>query len=186
MVLILDLDKLQGIRDHAEQTYPEECCGLLVGWITASAKGDEVRQVVRCVPADNAWDETVAAEVNPLQRISVAERPTTKDNRYWIDPQLMLRVQREAREGTGTDSAGHRHLDIIGTYHSHPDHLALPSECDRTLAWPSYSYIIVSVIQGQAVDLRCWCLDGAHQFQPEVMRMEAQPPHTPHPPTPML
>jgi proteasome lid subunit RPN8/RPN11 len=162
VVLILDPDNLQGIRAHAEQTYPEECCGLLVG--QTAVDGTDVRQVVHCVAADNGWDAEAAATVGSLSSSPEAEARETKGNRYWIAPALMLRVQKEARD---------RNLDIVGVYHSHPDHVAVPSECDRTLAWPGYSYIIVAVTQGKATDLRSWHLDAQHQFQPEVMRMGA-------------
>jgi proteasome lid subunit RPN8/RPN11 len=72
----------------------------------------------------------------------------------------MLKAQKQARD---------RNLDIIGIYHSHPDHPAVPSEFDRAIAWQQYSYIIVSVQQGKACDLKNWSLDDDHQFQPEEM-----------------
>ena len=49
-------------------------------------------------------------------------------------------------------------LDIVGYYHSHPDHPARPSEFDREHAWPGTSYVIVSVEKGKAVDCRSWRL----------------------------
>jgi proteasome lid subunit RPN8/RPN11 len=74
----------------------------------------------------------------------------------------MLQVQRSARE---------RELEIIGIYHSHPDHPAVPSECDRRLAWPVYSYVILSVQSGQVMACQSWRLDDQHQFQPEAIKM---------------
>ncbi|MDQ2696098.1 MAG: M67 family metallopeptidase [Pseudomonadota bacterium] len=53
-------------------------------------------------------------------------------------------------------------LDIVGIWHSHPDHPARPSETDRQRAWGGWSYVIVAVHQGQAVDLRSWRLAGDH------------------------
>jgi proteasome lid subunit RPN8/RPN11 len=50
-------------------------------------------------------------------------------------------------------------LDVVGWYHSHPDHPARPSEFDREHAWPWYSYIIVSVQGGQAKDITSWRLN---------------------------
>ncbi|HEY9735823.1 MAG TPA: M67 family metallopeptidase [Trichocoleus sp.] len=176
MVLILNPDNLQAIRAHAERTYPEECCGLLVGHCSAVGEED-VREVVNCAAAENAWDSEAAAAVGSLSNTVESETARTKDSRYWIDPRLMLQVQREARD---------RNLNIIGVYHSHPDHAAVPSECDRSLAWPGYSYIIISVAQGKATDVRSWHLDDQHQFQAEVMRMGAQPPHTSDLSTPIL
>jgi proteasome lid subunit RPN8/RPN11 len=49
-------------------------------------------------------------------------------------------------------------LDLLGFYHSHPDHPARPSQYDLDHAWPSFSYVIVSVQAGEAVDLRSWKL----------------------------
>jgi len=48
---------------------------------------------------------------------------------------------------------------VVGFYHSHPDHPARPSEFDREHAWPFYSYVIVSIAQGAAVDMTSWILD---------------------------
>ena len=49
-------------------------------------------------------------------------------------------------------------LDLLGFYHSHPDHPARPSQYDLDHAWPSFSYVIVSVMSGEPVDLRSWKL----------------------------
>ena len=86
----------------------------------------------------------------------------TKNRRYTIDPRDMLRSQKAARE---------KGLNIIGVYHSHPDHVAEPSECDRAQAWPEYAYTILSVQQGKTADVRNWSLDSDHQFQPEAMEV---------------
>ena len=59
-------------------------------------------------------------------------------------------------------------LELIGWYHSHPDHPARPSEFDREHAWPWYSYIIVSVAGGQPQDMTSWLLaDDRSHFEPE-------------------
>lgn len=54
--------------------------------------------------------------------------------------------------------ADERGLALVGFYHSHPDHPARPSQHDLDHAWPSFQYIIVSVMQGRAEDLRSWQL----------------------------
>jgi proteasome lid subunit RPN8/RPN11 len=86
-----------------------------------------------------------------VERIVAAEneRGDSRHNRYVISPQALLKAQREAR------ASG---LDIVGYYHSHPDHPARPSEFDREHAWPGTSYVIVSIERGKAVDLRSWRL----------------------------
>jgi proteasome lid subunit RPN8/RPN11 len=148
--LTLHAEHLQAIYAYAERTYPEECCGLLLGTIAADAS---VVHDVYAVP--NAWDTEAANELN--ENVSF-----TKTRRYWIAPEDMLAGMREARQ---------RNLDIIGIYHSHPDYPAEPSECDRALAWSQYSYLIVSVEQGAANNHRSWTLNEQHQFEPEALQL---------------
>jgi len=63
-------------------------------------------------------------------------------------------------------------LDVVGWYHSHPDHPARPSQYDRDHAWPWYSYIIVSVRNGQPQDMTSWRLnDDREQFSPEAIEI---------------
>ncbi|MDX2216108.1 MAG: M67 family metallopeptidase [Oculatellaceae cyanobacterium bins.114] len=155
MVLRLTSDHLQQIQAHAEGTYPDECCGLLLG--QGLPDEPDTRIVVEVWQTQNAWSDEVARELSD----SKSEHGSlSKSRRYWIDPKQMLAGQRYARD---------RHLTIIGIYHSHPDHAAVPSECDRVLAWSDYSYLIVSVCQGCAQNLLSWRLDPTHQFQPETI-----------------
>jgi proteasome lid subunit RPN8/RPN11 len=66
-------------------------------------------------------------------------------------------------------------LDLIGWYHSHPDHPARPSEYDREHAWPWYSYIIVSVQNGNPRDMTSWRLqDDRSAFVPEEVEIRNQ------------
>lgn len=149
MILQLLPEHLQIIRTHAESTYPDECCGIILGHATSEGK-----TVVEVMPTENAWN-TEAADF-PDDDTEESQR-----RRYAIAPQVMLKAQREARD---------RSLNIIGIYHSHPDAPAIPSECDRLYAWPEYSYIIVSVPKGKAETLQSWSLDDTHQFQPEAIQ----------------
>ena len=153
MVLQIQLEHLQAIRAHAESTYPEECCGLLLGKFTSDRK-----ELLEVRPTENAWQEETARELGQELAASGTIAPLTKERRYIIKPAEMLRVIKEARS---------RDLSLIGVYHSHPDHPAIPSECDRQLAWPEYSYIIVSVLQGKAGEILTWNLDEENQFQAE-------------------
>jgi proteasome lid subunit RPN8/RPN11 len=150
-VLNLHSYHLQDIQTHAESTYPEECCGLLLGHLSGDA-----RTLLEVLPTENSWDEETADAFQLVDGLS--KRKSSKRNRFSIAPQVMLWAQKEARN---------RNLNIIGIYHSHTDHPAVPSEFDRVIAWPQYSYIIVSVRQGLACDLKSWSLDDNQQFQPE-------------------
>ncbi|MCC5607418.1 M67 family metallopeptidase [Nostoc sp. CHAB 5834] len=145
----LSQEHLQTIRTHAESTYPEESCGMILGYL---ANGGKV--VVEVIPTENAWNTEAAAE------FSGKRTAESKKRQYAIAPEVMLKTQREARD---------KSLNIIGIFHSHPDHPAIPSECDRLYAWQGYSYIIVSVQNGKAGELQSWSLDEHHQFQAEAI-----------------
>ena len=69
--------------------------------------------------------------------------------RFLVRPDDYLVAEKQARE------AG---LDLLGFYHSHPDHPAQPSQYDLDHAWPSFSYAIVSVISGEDKLLTSWRL----------------------------
>ncbi len=158
------------IAAHAEQDYPWECCGLLLG--TPQPNGD--RTVVEVCPTPNAWDTLresfPAPETDAPAGIAApansGDRPTPRDEtrQFAIDPADFLRLTRVARD---------RNLDIIGIYHSHPDHPAVPSEFDRTYAWPQYSYVIVAIESGHLVDCQSWRLDADAQFQQELIVIPA-------------
>jgi proteasome lid subunit RPN8/RPN11 len=144
MTLAIASAQLQQICQHAAVAYPQECCGLIVGKISG-----ETKQTIAVYPMPNTWTEDVTTPSSHSMR-----------DRYAIDPAAMLDVIKQSR------SQG---LEIIGIYHSHPDHPAIPSECDRQLAWSHYAYLIVSVDRGEPVTQLCWCLDRQQQFQSEVI-----------------
>ena len=79
--------------------------------------------------------------------ISNAREEESKRTRFLIRPEELMRGERHARA---------RGLDVVGFYHSHPDVEAVPSRYDLEHAWPTYSYVVVSVRGGRAVDLRSW------------------------------
>ena len=93
-------------------------------------------------------DRKVVAETYP---ISNAREEEAKRNRFLIRPEELMRGEKYARENG---------FDVVGFYHSHPDDRAVPSQYDLEHAWPTYSYIVVSVEQGQAVDLRSWEMES--------------------------
>lgn len=92
-------------------------------------------------------------------------REDSRHNRYLISPEQFLAAERQAR------TAG---LDVIGIFHSHPDHPSRPSAFDLDHAWPWYSYLIVSVEQGEVKDAHAWRLtDDRSRFEPEDLVLDA-------------
>lgn len=109
-------DAIVEIARHAEEGYPNEICGILVG-----PRGG--RRATRARRARNTIDQRA-------------------HDRYEIDPRDLIRIQREA------DDAGE---DVVGYYHSHPDHPARPSVFDADRAWAGPVYIITSCVRGEVV-----------------------------------
>jgi proteasome lid subunit RPN8/RPN11 len=94
----------------------------------------------------------------------INRRDDSPRNRFSVSSQDVIDAEKSAR------SQG---LDVVGWYHSHPDHPARPSQYDRDHAWPWYSYIIVSVAQGQPQDMTSWRLDdNREQFSPEGIQIQ--------------
>ena len=88
-----------------------------------------------------------------------AREEAARHNRYLFSPQEYLLGESEA-ERLG--------LELIGVFHSHPDHPNRPSEFDRQWAWPSFSYLITSVQTRRAVESRAWRLaEDRSQFEEE-------------------
>jgi proteasome lid subunit RPN8/RPN11 len=80
-------------------------------------------------------------------------------DRYELDPHDFLRADEAARAAA---------LDIVGVWHSHPDHPARPSETDRAAAWEGWSYLIASVTGDGLQDLRSWRLSGERFLEEPV------------------
>jgi proteasome lid subunit RPN8/RPN11 len=99
-----------------------------------------------------------------VRLVPVLNRRTDDPRRYLISPDDLLRITLELRRAS---------LDVLGCYHSHPDHPAVPSEFDSQNAWPWYSYIIVRVDRGRAAELTSWVLEedcsAMHQESLEVL-----------------
>ena len=69
-------------------------------------------------------------------------------------------------------------LDLLGFYHSHPDHPARPSQFDLDHAWPSFSYVIVSIMSGEDTQLTSWQLkDDRSAFDEEHVQITRSPAH---------
>jgi proteasome lid subunit RPN8/RPN11 len=139
---------LEEIERHAEREYPRECCGLLIGRIS---DGGRTREVHDAYPVENAFGEE-------------GER----HHRMAIEPLDYARAERlHAARGLG----------VVGNYHSHPDHPAVPSQYDleHLAPWPTMSYVVVSVRGGKAAGLRSWELEADRsRFKEEELVKEEQ------------
>ena len=103
--------------------------------------------------------EKKVVEVHPVQNKN-AER--THD-RYEIEGKEFVKIDKEASK---------KGLQIIGIYHSHPDHPAIPSAYDTEHAWVGYSYMIAAVEKGEAIDIRSWIFnEEKKQFEEEEIKL---------------
>ena len=154
--LWISQELMERIRQHGAETYPHECCGALLG-----------REDISPGPDSNVDDRKIPREILSLFPL-VNRREDSPRNRFSVAPDD-VRGAEKAASGQG--------LELIGWYHSHPDHPARPSDYDRDHAWPWYSYIIVSVHSGSAKDMTSWRLkDDRSEFveeKIEFMRVNA-------------
>lgn len=105
--------------------------------------GPEARRVARIEPVDNRASGDRA-------------------RRYTIDPEAFLAIEKRARlEG----------LEVLGFYHSHPDHSAEPSTTDRAEAFPHYDYVIAAVRSGRVEDMRVWRFEPTTGFIPGALQV---------------
>ena len=118
------------------------------------ALADEIRRhgeaayTAECCGAMVGRAEGAAKEV--LRLSPAVNRRTDDPHRYLIAPDDLRQLEREVRE------AGQ---EIVGYYHSHPDHPARPSAFDAEHAWPWYSYLIVRIDRGRGAEMASWVLD---------------------------
>ncbi len=109
-------------------------------------------------------DGANAREVRALFPLT-NRRDDSPRNRFSITADDFRAAERAAKQ---------QGLELLGWYHSHPDHPARPSEFDREHAWPWYSYVIVSVAQGEPRDMTSWQLaDDRSHFLPEEIAASA-------------
>jgi proteasome lid subunit RPN8/RPN11 len=131
------------IRAHGVETYPNECCGALIG---------REGVVSHTLALPNVTDE------GPRRRFRVSDRD-------------YLQCERRASELGG---------ELLGFYHSHPDHPARPSQYDLDHAFPHFSYVIVSVRAGVSEDMTSWRLrEDRSAFDPEPLESGSDVPATP-------
>ena len=131
------------MQAHASSTYPEECCGLLLG---------------------NFKEQSTKKRVIESKRMGNVFVKEERYHRYTIDPKEFMGVESEAES---------RGLDVVGIYHSHPNAPAKPSQYDMDPAWPTLSYIVIEVRNSKPVETRSWLLkDDKSEFVLEEMRIE--------------
>jgi proteasome lid subunit RPN8/RPN11 len=137
IVLKIERKNYEALRQHGEETYPHECCGVLLGQMREDER--VVTSIARCGNT----------------------RTDSPQNRYHIDPRELVRIQREGRE---------RGEDIVGFYHSHPDHPARWSPTDHAEAhWLGCSYVITSVEKGKAALTNSFELTGSDESDKKLV-----------------
>lgn len=135
-------DVLRQIYDHTEASYPNECCGLMIGTTDGQTRVAHTFRKCRNLNTERARD------------------------RYDMDPLDMLKAQREFEKSP---------WDIVGIYHSHPDHPSRPSQTDTDRAWPDYSYVIISVQNGAVASANSWVLnESERKFHEEPLVIEKE------------
>ena len=136
-MLKLDDEIVSRMKSHGSTTYPEECCGVLLG------KSDGPEKIVH--------------EILEIDNSSGQQR----NRRFVITPERYQEAEAlAARKG----------LDVLGFYHSHPDHPARPSQFDLDHAFPSWSYIIIGVNKGKPEALSSWVLrEDRSSFEEEQL-----------------
>ena len=145
----ISADLAEKVRRHGTETYPDECCGALLGRDASSEGGvEKPREILELFPLVN-------------------RREDSPRNRFSVTPEDVIEADRTAQA---------RGMDVVGWYHSHPDHPAKPSEYDREHAWPWYSYVIVSVQKGAPQEMTSWRLEddrGSYSQETIEIRKEA-------------
>ena len=110
------------------------------GFLLGNEAGEE-RTVTSFIPARNA-------------------APSERERQFLIDARDYLQAEASATQ---------QGLALIGIYHSHPDHPALPSKRDLAAAQPFFSYVIVSLMKRRFNAVRSWRLTPANQFEEELI-----------------
>lgn len=127
--------EISKIKYHAEQAYPEECCGILLG-----NENDLACTIKFVVEFENNQDQN-------------------RKRRFLITPEKYMEAERISAD---------LNMQLLGFYHSHPDHVAVPSAFDLEHALPWFKYIIISVVQGQSRSLTAWSLSETHEKFNEI------------------
>lgn len=154
-MLQLTPDAAATIAAHAEQTYPDECVGLLIGRLEEGGR----KLALSAFPVENRWSGQV--------QLAEGDNPDSRRDRFYLDPRDYMRADRAATA---------QGLEIVGCYHSHPDYPATPSERDRVgaqaIGGPFFAFVIQSVRAGRAAEIASWLLlDEGARFEAEELVM---------------
>jgi proteasome lid subunit RPN8/RPN11 len=151
------------IRAHAVEGYPFEICGVLIG-----KSEDGTRAVVHAWRVPNTWETQPEERAEMIRALEAAGGPASEERwleadtrrRFLVSPTDIHAAMKRARaEG----------LDLVGVYHTHPNHPAVPSDFDRSAAWPEWSYVILSVRDGSVAEFRSWFVADDGPFQEETV-----------------
>ena len=143
----------EGMIKHCESGYPYEVCGVMIG------AGKEISHYRKC--RNLIEEDTVDTEFKNSNQLG-SDRLR---DRFELDPKSYLEADEWAR------SEG---LEILGIYHSHPDHPSKPSETDRQIASPFWGYIIFSINEGKFNDARLWYInEDDYQFEQREYEISA-------------
>jgi len=138
-MLNIEQTPLNEMIKDAVRTFPDECCGFLLG-----KEENNIRTIIKIQVVDNA-------------------KEGDKRRRFIISAKDYLKAELFADENN---------LQLIGVYHSHPNHPAIPSEHDRVAAQPYFSYIILSVMNNEFDHIRSWRLNEQQQFEEEKILIQ--------------
>jgi proteasome lid subunit RPN8/RPN11 len=127
---------LDAIEAHARSAYPEECCGLLLAAPIHASPAAGASLTGPDIP-------TRILDAIPAQNLAHANRSV----RFNLDPRAYIHADCQARE---------RGLIVVGCYHSHPDHPAIPSATDASLAWDDFLYLILPISRDNTAPPRVW------------------------------
>ena len=104
--------------------------------------------------------EDESREISEVYKI-INTKEENRERRYLIEPTEQLKAERYARENQ---------LDVLGVYHSHPNHPSQASEFDRVHAMPFWSYLIISCMNGKRAQVQSWRLrEDRSQFDEETL-----------------
>lgn len=135
-MLLLNKPIVAQLSEDALRTFPDECCGFLLG-----LEKHDYRAIEEIIVVNNA------KEGDKRRRFEITAKDYLKAEQY----------------------AENKGLTLLGVYHSHPNHPSVPSEQDRVVAQPYFSYLIIAVREKKVVSIQSWKLNNEFQFEEETI-----------------